>query len=82
MLNHFHRIPKRMPIKVEFTPMLPGLSPVGGKMIEVRLDDACMSSDGGLLALQEIEQRLAISVTRVIRTGWSMAWTRSSARAC
>jgi hypothetical protein len=41
--------------------MLPGLSPVGGKMIEARFDAACMSSDGGLLALREVEQRLAIA---------------------
>ncbi len=50
-----------MPVKVESTPMLPGLSPVGGKTIEARFDAACMSSDGGLLALREIEQRLAIA---------------------
>ncbi|MGI4807331.1 MAG: IS1380 family transposase, partial [Janthinobacterium lividum] len=50
-----------MPVKVESTPMLPGLSPVRGKTIEARFDAACMSSDGGLLALREIEQRLAIA---------------------
>ena len=50
-----------MPVKVESTPMLPGLSPVGGKTIEARFDAACMSSDGGLLALREIEQRLGIA---------------------
>ena len=50
-----------MPVKVESTPMLPGLSPVGGKTIEARFDAACMSSDGGLLALREVEQRLAIA---------------------
>ena len=50
-----------MPVKVESNPMLPGLSPVGGKTIEARFDAACMSSDGGLLALREIEQRLAIA---------------------
>ena len=58
---HSHRIPERMPVKVESTPMLPGLSPVGGKTIEARFDGACMSSDGGLLALREVEQRLAIA---------------------
>ncbi len=41
--------------------MLPGLSAVGGKTIEARFDGACMSSDGGLLALREVEQRLAIA---------------------
>ncbi len=50
-----------MPVKVESTPMLPGLSPVGGKAIVARFDGACMSSDGGLLALREVEQRLAIA---------------------
>jgi hypothetical protein len=50
-----------MPVKVESILMLPGLSPVGGKAIEARFDAACMSSDGGLLALREIEQRLAIA---------------------
>jgi hypothetical protein len=50
-----------MPVKVEFTPMPPGLSPVGSKTIEARFDGSCMSSDGGLLALREVEQRLAIA---------------------
>ena len=50
-----------MPVKVESTPMLPGLSPVSGKAIVARFDGACMSSDGGLLALREVEQRLAIA---------------------
>ena len=50
-----------MPVKVEAIPMLPGLSPVRGKAIVARFDGACMSSDGGLLALREVEQRLAIA---------------------
>jgi hypothetical protein len=50
-----------MPVKVESTPVLPGLSPVGGMAIEARFDAGCMSSDGGLLALREVEQRLAIA---------------------
>jgi len=50
-----------MPAKVEFTPMLPGLSPVHGKTIVARFDAASMSSDGGLLALREVEKRLAIA---------------------
>jgi hypothetical protein len=50
-----------MPVKVESTPPLPGLSPVCGKTIVARFDGASMSSDGGLLALREIEQRLAIA---------------------
>jgi hypothetical protein len=50
-----------MPVKVESTPLLPGLSPVCGKTIVARFDGASLSSDGGLLALREIEQRLAIA---------------------
>lgn len=50
-----------MPVKVESTPMLPGLSPIGGKAIVARFDAVCMSSDGGLLALREVEKRLAIA---------------------
>ncbi len=78
-----------MPVKVGFTPMLPGLSPVGGKTIEARFDGACMSSDGGLLALREVEQRLAIAsrLAGCIREPRDPSrdvhgWTRSSARAC
>ena len=68
-----------MPVKVKSTPMLPGLSPVGGKAMVARFDAACpLSSDGGLLALREVEQRLApgsrvwrpASATRVILAGW------------
>ena len=50
-----------MPVEVEPTPALPGLSPVGDKAIVARFDDGCMSSDGGLLVLREAEQRLDIS---------------------
>ncbi len=50
-----------MPVKVECTPVLPGLSPVCGKPIVARFDGASMSSDGGLLALREVEQRLGIA---------------------
>ena len=50
-----------MPVRVEPTPALPGLSPVGGKAIVARFDGGCMSSDGGLLVLREVEQRLAIA---------------------
>ena len=50
-----------MPVKVESSPILPGLSPVCGRSIVARFDGGTMSSDGGLLALREIEQRLAIA---------------------
>ena len=46
-----------MPAKVESTPSLPGLSPVGGKTIIARFDGGLLSSDGGLLALREVERR-------------------------
>jgi hypothetical protein len=43
------------------TPILPGLSPIHGHAIEARFDGALMSSDGGLLMLREIEQRLNLA---------------------
>ena len=50
-----------MPAKPEATPALPGLSPVHGKPIIARFDGGQLSSDGGILALREIEQRLGIA---------------------
>jgi hypothetical protein len=50
-----------MPVKVESTPMPPGLSPVGDKAIVARFDGACMPSDSGLLALREVERRLNLA---------------------
>jgi Transposase DDE domain group 1 len=50
-----------MPAKVEPTPPLPGLSPVRGKPIVARFDGGRLSSDGGLLVLREIEQRLGVA---------------------
>jgi len=47
----------------ETTPFLPGLSPVCGKDVLARFDGGSMSSDGGVLLLREIEQRLAIART-------------------
>ena len=40
---------------------LPGLSPVEGKAIVARFDGGRLSSDGGLLVLREIEQRLEVA---------------------
>jgi hypothetical protein len=40
---------------------LPGLSPVGGKRIEVGFDGGLLSSDGGVLALREIERRMGVA---------------------
>ena len=50
-----------MPAKVETTPALPGLSPVGGKPVIARFDGGQLSSDGGLLVLREVEQRLGVA---------------------
>ena len=50
-----------MPAGDEVTPILPGLSPVCGRAIEARFDATLMSSDGGLLMLRQIEQRLKLA---------------------
>jgi hypothetical protein len=50
-----------MPVKVEPTPPLPGLSPVGGKSIIARFDGGQLSSDAGVLALREVEQQLGLA---------------------
>jgi len=50
-----------MPVSVEDTPRLPGLSPILGRAVVARFDSQHMSSDGGLLALREVERRLGIA---------------------
>jgi len=50
-----------MPATVETTPSLPGLSPVAGRPIIARFDGGLLSSDGGLLALREVEHRLGLA---------------------
>jgi hypothetical protein len=40
---------------------LPGLSPVCGKRLDVRFDGGLLSSDGGILLLREVEQRLGVA---------------------
>ncbi|WP_052389907.1 IS1380 family transposase [Belnapia moabensis] len=40
---------------------MPGLSSVGGKLLIARFDGGQLSSDGGLLALREVERRLGIA---------------------
>src|SRR5215210_6799104 len=50
-----------MPAKVEPTSLLPGLSPAAGKPLIARFDGRQLSSDGGLLALREVEQRLGLA---------------------
>lgn len=46
---------------VDATPLLPGLSPVQGKAVIARFDGGRLSSEGGLLALREIERRLGLA---------------------
>ena len=46
---------------VDPTLPLPGLSPVAGKELVTRFDGGRLLSDGGLLVLREIEQRLEIA---------------------
>ncbi len=40
---------------------LPGLSPAGGKVVVVKFDGGLLSSDGGVLALREVERRLRVA---------------------
>jgi hypothetical protein len=46
---------------VDGTPFLPGMSPVQGKAVVARFDGGRLSSQGGLLALREIERRLGLA---------------------
>jgi hypothetical protein len=40
---------------------LPGLSPVSGKIVVAKFDGGLLSSDGGVLLLREVEQRLRVA---------------------
>ena len=40
---------------------LPGLSPVSGKTVVAKFDGGLLSSDGGVLALREVENRLRVA---------------------
>ena len=40
---------------------LPGLSPVSGKTVVQKFDGGLLSSDGGILVLREVEQRLRVA---------------------
>lgn len=46
---------------IDATAFLPGLSPVAGKSLTAALDAGNLTSDGGLVALREIEQRLGLA---------------------
>jgi hypothetical protein len=50
-----------MPATTDKPPLLPGLSPIGGRPVIARFDGDHLSSDGGLLVLREIEQRLNLA---------------------
>jgi hypothetical protein len=39
----------------------PGLSPVSGKAVVAQFDGGLLSSDGGVLLLREVEQRLRVA---------------------
>src|SRR5215208_3410654 len=54
-------ISEATPAMVDATPLLPGLSAVQGKAIVARFDGGRLSSQGGLLALREIERRLGLA---------------------
>ncbi len=79
-----------MPAELEATLPLPGLSPVAGKPLIARFDAARLSSDGGVLALRDIERRIGIAnrpaaclkETRTPEAGPGTAWPTSSASAC
>ena len=72
---------------VDLTPFLPGLSPVQDKAVVARFDSGQLSSEGGLLALREIERRVGFA-DRVLEgpacagSGLFTGWLRSSAFAC
>ena len=57
-------------------PMLPldGLSPAGGKAVVAKFDGGLLSSDGGVLALREVEQRLGVDAHGVSFTTQPPAW--------
>src|SRR5665213_3835001 len=46
---------------VDPTPLLPGLLPAQGKAVVARFDGGRLSSEGGLLALREIERRIGVA---------------------
>jgi len=64
-----------MPAKVETTPTLPGLSPVGGKPVIARFDGGQLSSDGGSLAWCMCGRPLE-------RKGFCLIWLTERVRSC
>jgi hypothetical protein len=49
------------PAMIDFMLPLPGLSPVSGKTVVAKFDGGLLSSDGGILVLREVEQRLRVA---------------------
>jgi hypothetical protein len=54
-------IGRTTPAMSEFMLPLPGLSPVNGKALSARFDGGALTSDAGLLAVREVEQRLDVA---------------------
>jgi hypothetical protein len=52
------------PAMADDAPVLPGLSPVGGKSVHLTFDGGRLSSDAGVLVLAEIERRLGLAERR------------------
>jgi hypothetical protein len=59
----------------ETMPFLPGLSPVSGKKIAATFDGETLWSNGGVLILREIEERLGLSACRAASCSTSMTPT-------
>ncbi len=71
------------------TPILPGLSPVEAKPLTATFDAGRLSSDGGLVVLREIADRLGLArrsphrcVTIAIRPASGTATPRWQRRGC
>ena len=45
----------------DHAPLLPGLSPVGGKPVQLTFDGGRLTSDAGVLVLAEVERRLGLA---------------------
>jgi hypothetical protein len=59
---------------------LPGLSPVAGKKVVVNFDGGLLSSDGGILVLREVEQRLRVADRMAAASSTRARRTRSRTR--
>ncbi len=46
---------------INFMLPLPGLSPISDKTVVAKFDGGLLSSDGGILVLREVEQRLRVA---------------------